>query len=337
MKAVFRLFLIVLLPLTAYAGDFCVKSTEADKTYDKKLQKSEKDLLETLLEQVYPILEKDLRYKNILTVVKQGCWIINHDPKYTNVLFSYSAEVDENFRPRDQTLCSKASPDSTIRLNVTEKLIKLLAFAKEQRGDNDQIQPAVLGYAGSYLVRSAWIAMNYMRTPMRDLRNSLKDGKNVTSEEVLKIVGDQKTKVRIEREGIQLQQEFAQEYLDEGLNDWVVKTSADHPDFFHEKLLYFRDGDFYEYDTAWFDGQYRVGEIVRDLLVTRSAYTKDLPEQTLENGRAKIKDLQSEWRRYINDTPESKEVFQDFVMEKVLTPFVIRYEEEIQLIPDFLK
>lgn len=352
MKAVSRLFLLIIMPISVHASDFCIQSvgvdiayksdidtaaTKEEKAYFKKLLKEEKSLLESLLEQISPTLETDRRYKNSIGVVKQACWVINHDPRYTNVLLAYSSEIDDYFRPRDQVLFSKKNPESTIRLNVTEKLIKLLAFARQQRGDLDQIQPAVVGYAGSYLVRDAWIAANYIKTPMRDLRNGLKAGKNVVAEEVMKIVNDQKMKVGFEREAIELQQEFAQTYLDDGLLDWAAKTSISHPDFFHEKLLFFRDGKFIEYDSAWFDGQYRVGEIVRDLFVTRSAYSKDLPEETLQNGKSKLKDLQSEWARYINDSPESKEILQEFVMENVLSPFIERYNQEVSRIPDFLK
>lgn len=356
MRVVLRLLVIsfVLVVFSnVYAGDFCIdtannesaykidlekSSTKEDKAYFKKLAKDEKKLLEELIEQVYEVLEKDKQYKNIVDVVKQGCWVINHDQKYANALLAYSAETDPLFRPRDQLVFSKAHPTNTIRLNVTEKLIKLLAFAKEQRGDNDQIQSAVLGFAGSFIVRDAHIALSYMFTPMRDLRNSLYSGKDVTSSEVQKIVNDQETKVKIERAAIQRQQGFVDLYKDDGLVDWIRSAFEKHPEFFEEKLLIFKDGIFSEVDPSIYAGQYRVGEIVRELSVNVAVFRNldGIPPENIQTAKKRVAELLKEWDLYINSKPSS-DLLQNFVMEGVLTPFIQRYQAELSKLPVVLK
>lgn len=327
---------------TAYQEDLSKAVTKEEKAVYKKLLSEEKNLIKNLLEQVGQVLEKNREHPAIVSIFKNACWVINHTPKYANTMMSYSANVDPMFSPRDQTLYSKSHPDSTIRLNVTEKMVKLLMFAKKQRGDNDQIQPVVIGFAGSYLLRNAVIANTYMKTPMRDLVGSFKNGKKVLPSDILqdritKMVSDHRSKVELERYATSQQQKFLDSFIDDGLLDWVSKVQPQHPEFFEEKLFTFKNGKFTEVSAMLLDGQYRVGEIIREIYVLRTAYKADMSADLLQKAKERLTSAQNEWNTYINDSPLSKDVLQGFVMEGTLAPFMERYDQEVASLPDFLK
>jgi hypothetical protein len=348
-----RLCLIVVLffPFAfSHAAEFCVESVDVEKAYQqdfsKAVSKEEKSKIKKLFDDEKKLVREFLAQLQLaidaqeLDLIARTCVVINHGPFYSNELLVYSAETDPYFSPRDQTLFSKKSPNSTIRLNVTEKFIKLLQFAKENRGEKALMQPQVLGYAGSLIVRMVHIAEAYQKKGRRDLRNSLMKGKDVVLDETMKIVSDHQDKVLIERSALEIQNQYIGSFSDDGVLNWALEVSKIHPEFFVEKTIRFNleNGIFEEIDPIFFDGQFRPGEIVREMYVQNNAFKNPsgISQENIEFAKQKVNQLKSEWNRYINSSDNSK-LLQQFVMLGVLEPFIQRYNEELTRAPEIFK
>ncbi len=155
--------------------------TKEDKKILSNLLSDEKKLLVEFATQVVAYLDKTPEFKKLSAIFQNACLVINHGPIgfidekpiFPDEVMAYSSETDLDYvfaQQGTKLYHPKNNPEATVRMNVTENFIKLLAYAKKERGENDEIQPAVIGYAGSFLIRNATMASQTVAAPFLDLR-----------------------------------------------------------------------------------------------------------------------------------------------------------------------
>ncbi len=272
---------------------------------------------------------------------------------FPDEVMAYSAETDLDYvfvQQGAKLYHSKNNPEATVRMNVTENFIKLLADAKKERGDSDEIQPAVLGYAGSFLVRNAVIASQTVAVPFLDLRKRNTAIKGMKENGLDKWISGMETKVGYEKKAMEQQQAFINGFKNE-IAEWYVRSSTQHPEFFKEKTLWleivndepkFTTKTGTVGDKTWnvfFDGQYRVPLIAQKITsyaglfsglrgkskledIEAAGYKQDV----VETYKKEIQGYIAEWKIYINDSTESKDILQTYIMNDKLQPFIAAYE-----------
>jgi hypothetical protein len=342
--------------------------TKEDKKIFSNLISDEKELLEEFATQVVAYLDKTPEFKKLSAVLQAGCLVINHgpigivpnkDPKekneliYPNELMAYSAETDPYYvyaQEGTRLYHPKNNPEATVRMNVTESFIKLLAYAKKERGDSDEIQPGVLGYAGSFLIRNAAIASQTVKASFPDIRKKNTAIMGMGENGLNKWISGMETKVGYEKNAMDLQQTFIDGFKNE-ISEWFGKVSRIHPEFFKEKALWLEIvNDVPAFvtktetvgDKTWkvfFDGQHRVPflakQIVSDAGLLNALRGKSTPEEIasagfkqeiVEDYKIKIQGYMAEWKIYINDSTESKDILQAYIMNEKLKPFIAAYD-----------
>jgi len=366
----FRLSMVLvclMFCLNARATEFCVEIegkdtaylerqnpaiTKEQKKYFNDLLSNEKKLLAELADQVLAKLDQFPELKKLGSVLQNGCLIINHDAKYSNTLMAYSAETDPYYvfaQQNTRLYHPKNSPDGKVRMNFTEGFIKLLAEAKLQRGESEVIQPAILGYAGSFLIRNASIASQTVTDSFLDLRKRSTAIKSMKENGLDKLISNMENKVTYELAAIAFQQSFIDGFQDE-ISEWFAAVSGEHPEFFREKTLWLeitdggpkfvtKTGVVGEKNwTVFFHGQYRVPFIAQKIVNFAGLFSGLRGKKTSEEIEAagyKSADLESykqeiqnyirEWSIYINESSDSKEILQSFVMDGRLAPFISAY------------
>ncbi len=158
------------------------------------------------------------------------------------------------------------------------------------------------------------------------------------------------TKVGHEKKAMEQQQVFIDGFKNE-IAEWVGKVSSNHPEFFKEKTLWLEVvndqpklvtktgtvGD--KTWTIFFDGQYRVPLIAQKITSFAGLFSGLRGKSTLEEIEAagfkqdvlktykqEIQGYIAEWNIYINESPESKDILQAYVMNAKLKPFIAAYE-----------
>lgn len=378
MKLQVRLFtaLLFFYAFSAHA-DVCVEVVNKDLAFHQALQnptitKEDKKILSSLLSdekkllvefatQFVSYLDKNPEFKKLSAVLQSGCLVINHGPIgivtdkpiFPDEVMAYSAETDLDYvfvQQGTKLYHPKNNPEATVRMNVTENFIKLLAYAKKERGESDEIQPAILGYAGSFLIRNAAIASQTVSGPFMDLRKRNTAIKGMKENGLEKWISGMEIKVGYEKKAMEQQQAFINGFKNE-ISEWFGKVSSTHPQFFKEKTLSLeivndepkfttKTGSVGEKTwTVFFDGQYRVPLIAQKITSyaglfsgLRGKSTREeieaagFKQDVIETYKQEIQGYIAEWNIYINESPESRDIFQTYVMNEKLKPFIAAYE-----------
>jgi hypothetical protein len=331
-KAVLSLFVIIFTS-SAFAGGFCVVAAE----------KSQANLVQDFLEALQPKLPK-----NMQALVPQLCFYVNPSEPYANELMSYSAEFDQAYKHPSRVFAQdpkNITTDFGIKINVTPKFVRLLEFAKSQRELTKEkaIQPEVLGYAGSFIVRSINIANKFKTNYFQDIRKNITETVHDMTT-ISNVSSAHEAMISCVREAIISQQEFVSEIP--GAKQWAFDTSVSNPEFLDEKYLRFSDdGEFVTVDEKIiFKGQYRPAQIV--YLIHQHGHSAErlrdfeneldkppaeitqteidsvnaarikrigISDEKIAATKATIKELNDEFDLYINDS-EASQILQKFIM-----------------------